>query len=352
MSYARVGTKKFNDVRTDGSLLIGFEVGLSQGREFWKDKTIVVYTRSIWLTPSGGEDFGVPFGKRPDNVITLKAKEGYAVSGLEATGGPAMEGLALYFAKRLPNKRGLSNNPKDIYSSDWVGGERPAKGMKSVHAGSLGNVPVVGVHGERFEKPFDPRIEAAGAVIQFGIIVPNKADGWQIAPPAMEKAPVGKPKATAALGSFQGEAFAEAAPEGGWLVGIEATVVKWQEYDLIAGARPVFATGDKVTDGPFRGTPTEQTLRAIAKPGYAVGAVVVRAGARVNGFSVVFMKVKDGKLDPKDSYESKWIGGTDGGGPKTKIGGTGEPVVGLTGCINENQHLGGIGLLALPPGGK
>jgi hypothetical protein len=351
MEYARVGTKKFNEFRTDGSLLIGFEVGLGQGKEFWKDKTIVTYTRSIWLTPAGREDFGVPFGKRPENVITLKAKEGYAVSGLEATGGPAMEGFALYFAKRLPRK-GLSNNSKDIYVSQWVGGARPAQGLKSVHAGSLGTVPVVGVHGERFEKPFDPRIEAAGAVIQFGIVVPNKLDAWPITQPPLENAPAGKPQPTAGPGSFQGESFAEAAPEGGWLIGVEAGVVKWQEYDLVAGARPVFATGDRVTDGPFRGTTTERTFRAVAKPGYAVGAIVVRAGARVNGFSVVFMKVKGGKLDPNDSYESAWIGGADGGGPKTKIGGTGDPVVGLTGCVNEAKHLGGIGLLVLPPAGK
>jgi hypothetical protein len=60
------------------------------------------------------------------------------------------------------------------------------------------------------------------------------------------------------------------------------------------------------------------------------------------------MKVKNGKLDPTDSYESAWIGGADGGGPKTKVGGTGAPVVGLSGRTNTAQHLGSIGLLTLP----
>jgi hypothetical protein len=343
------GKRTFNELRTDGSLLIGFEVGVGRGKDFLKDITVVTYARSIWLTP-GGEDFGFAYGKRPENVITLKAKQGYAVSGLEAAGGPGLEGLAVHFARRTP--KGLSANPKDSYVSEWVGGMRPA-GVKSVHATSLGTVPVVGIHGEHLDlREPDGRFDALGAIIQIGIIVPNKGDGWRITPPPLANAPTGKTQPTG-LGSFPADGSFEApAPAGGWLIGVEASVVKWQEFDLIAGARPVFATRDKVTEGPFQGTKTERTFRAIAKPGYAVGALVVRAGARVNGFSVVFMRVKDGKLDPKDSYESAWIGGEDGGNPKTKIGGTGDPVVGFTGCTTETKHLGGIGLLVLPPAGK
>ena len=54
-----------------------------------------------------------------------------------------------------------------------------------------------------------------------------------------------------------------------------------------------------------------------------------------DGMSVTFMKVADGKLDPKDSYESEWVG-TDEEKKPTKIGGDGTPVVGIVGKSNAN----------------
>jgi hypothetical protein len=80
-----------------------------------------------------------------------------------------------------------------------------------------------------------------------------------------------------------------------------------------------------------------------AKPGYAVGAINVKAGALVNGFSVVFMRVKGNKLDPKDAYTSPWIGDQTGGNGPTLLTGSGTLIIGVIGR-RTHEDCTGIGL--------
>jgi hypothetical protein len=69
--------------------------------------------------------------------------------------------------------------------------------------------------------------------------------------------------------------------------------------------------------------------RAVAKPGYAVGGVVVKSKRLVNAIELVFMRQKpDGSLDPSDSY-TKWIGSPDAGEKETKLSGDGRKVIGI-----------------------
>ena len=139
--------------------------------------------------------------------------------------------------------------------------------------------------------------------------------------------------------------FDDVAPQGGWLVGVEVHVTKWLTFDVIGGVRPIFQASGKTLNGAQHGKLTDRVVRAVAKPGYAVGAINVKAGAGVDGLSVTFMKVTaNGGLDTKDSYESEWIGGLGGGG-KTMIGGDGAPVIGLCGRVNDGQHTGALGLV-------
>ncbi len=79
-----------------------------------------------------------------------------------------------------------------------------------------------------------------------------------------------------------------------------------------------------------------------AKEGYAVGAIVVKAGDRVDGFRVVFMRIKGDRLDPNDKYESRWVGGR-GGRAETLLGGDGKPVIGIHGRCGDD--LDSIGLI-------
>ncbi len=79
-----------------------------------------------------------------------------------------------------------------------------------------------------------------------------------------------------------------------------------------------------------------------AKEGYAIGAIVAKAGAIVDGFRVVFMRIKGDRLDPSDKYESRWFGGR-GGCAETILGGDGKPVIGVHGRCGAD--LNAIGLI-------
>ena len=92
-----------------------------------------------------------------------------------------------------------------------------------------------------------------------------------------------------------------------------------------------------------RGTDVSRLVKIVAKPNAAVGAITVKAGLGIDGFSITFMKVGAGQLDPSDSYESDWIGGKGGGRP-TKLAGDGGLVVGVVGKTTKT-NAGGIGLL-------
>ena len=73
-----------------------------------------------------------------------------------------------------------------------------------------------------------------------------------------------------------------------------------------------------------------------------VAGVVAKSGNRVDGLRVLFMKLKEGRLNPDDTYRSDWIGGV-GGGPETLCGYNGEPIVGIFGRHgNDLDSLGFI----------
>jgi hypothetical protein len=322
---------EFDDFRADGAVLIGFELGEN-----------LSYYRPIWLTPENAEELGTEYGKKPDTVVTLKARDGFAVSGMAFNGpgpfGPSpITGLALVYSRRVP-KKGLSVSPKDLYTSDWVGAAAAPGGAQTLGTQTF---PVVGIHGQR-----DAR---TGAIKSIGLIVPNKADGWTVVPP-LAKLTGAKPARSlpVGLGTGKTEEFEDAAPPGGWLVGFEVNVAKYKGVEVISSVRAMYATGASPSDGPRRGAPADKTndrvFRVLAKPGYAVGAITGKAGAEVVGFSVTFMKVKGDKLDPKDAYESDWIGGA-GALPKVTVGGDGAPIVGYFGRTGTGQPVRSMGLL-------
>jgi hypothetical protein len=79
-----------------------------------------------------------------------------------------------------------------------------------------------------------------------------------------------------------------------------------------------------------------------AKPGYAVSSLTVNAGLWIDGMSVSFTRILDGKLDPGDSYQSNYVGGV--GGNRSILGGNTAPAIGIIGRSNQKDCTG-IGLL-------
>lgn len=137
--------------------------------------------------------------------------------------------------------------------------------------------------------------------------------------------------------------FRDVAPEGGLLVGFDVGLHTFINYDTLCTARPLFRVGEAEVPGQLHGSDTRRMVRVKAAPGYAVGAITVKAGLGVDGMSVTFMRVNGRQLDPKDSYRSAWLGGPNGGGPVV-LGGDGTPVIGIRGRVDRNNGLTGLGL--------
>jgi hypothetical protein len=326
---------EFSDFRTDGSILIGFEVGTNE-------RAIVSYLRPIWLTPGGVEEFGTAYGKKSATVTTLKAKDGYAVSGIMVSKGGHnfLDGFSLLYTKKVP-KKGLSTNKKDVYVGEWVG--EPSRKATAETVSTSGGFPIVG-----FSGPCD--LHDGGMIRGMGLTVPNKLDGWQVPVPALAKSPEGKPKNTNLQGHSGGLDFIDQAPPGGWLVGLEVSTGRADDFDVVIAIRPMYQTQDRPSDGHNHGFPAKPLVRLVAKQGYAVGAITVKSGRYINGLSVTFMKVTaEGQLNPKDSYESVWVGGI-GGGEKVTLG-DGTPVVGIAGRM-EGPRTVAVGLLLANSAGK
>jgi serine/threonine protein kinase len=134
------------------------------------------------------------------------------------------------------------------------------------------------------------------------------------------------------VGGSDGAPFEVVRAPGHFLVGLAVTFTT-HSYGLtvISSVQPLFRS----TDGSAwvrsfllgRRNGPEQVVRA--RDGYAVGGLIGKSGSRVDGFKVVFMRIKGAVLDPEDAYESEWVGGP--GGRPFQLGGDGSPVVGLHG---------------------
>jgi hypothetical protein len=113
---------------------------------------------------------------------------------------------------------------------------------------------------------------------------------------------------TRILGTANNPEFQDKAPEGGLLVGFEIGFGKFRNIEMIRSVRPIYRVGDKESKGEQHGTQLNSLVTLKAKKGYAVGAISAMHGLGFDGMSITFMKLVDGKLDPKDSYDSEYVG--------------------------------------------
>jgi hypothetical protein len=114
------------------------------------------------------------------------------------------------------------------------------------------------------------------------------------------------------------------------VIGFRGDTGGWYQFTVLGSLQPIFSSPTGRVFGQKRGHAGEGT-EIIARDGYAVGGIMVRTGAVVDGLQIIFMKLKpDGlSLDPQDSYISDWIGKSGGGA--RELSGKGKLVIGVTG---------------------
>jgi hypothetical protein len=133
-----------------------------------------------------------------------------------------------------------------------------------------------------------------------------------------------------------GYRFHDLAPSGSRLVGLRFTAT-----NVLHSMQPIYA-GKPQPPATVYGQPDGDVQELLAKPGYAVGAVVCKAWGCVEGLRVVFFRDGGNRLDPNDSYESASVGGR-GGYQEMTLGGRGQPIVGLYGAAD--RELNSLGLI-------
>jgi hypothetical protein len=118
---------------------------------------------------------------------------------------------------------------------------------------------------------------------------------------------------------------------------------------LIRGLRPIFQTANGRIRGSSHGYTPDQPGKIVeAKEGYAVAALEIRGGERLDGFQLLFWKIRPsmGRLDAEGAYKSDWVGGHGGGKARNALSSDGRAVLGIYGASGADMDR--LGLIYLP----
>jgi hypothetical protein len=113
----------------------------------------------------------------------------------------------------------------------------------------------------------------------------------------------------------------------------------------ITSVQPIYCVGGDSMPTKIYGKESESAFRTVAKSGYAIGGIVSEGGDRLSGLQIVFMRVREGKLDRNDFYVSDWIGARRGQQQEIRLGCDGKCVVGVFGA--SGRELKRLGLVQL-----
>lgn len=144
-------------------------------------------------------------------------------------------------------------------------------------------------------------------------------------------------------GGSGGGIFDSSLTQPGLLVGIDYTLSRFYGGHLtVKSLRPIFMTPKGIQKGIWHGAPHGKVYTAQAKEGFVVTALVAKHGHRLDGIRLLYMGVKNNRLNPELVDRSKWIGGLGGGAEKI-YGSYGDPVVGVFG--RRGRDIDAIGLV-------
>ena len=348
--------RAFHDLGPDRGVLIGLEYTLGTTAEGTK---AIESITPIYVRPAGKAHGTLRGTRQPGNPATvLEARPGFAVAALEARGSGGITAFRVTFM-RYENG---ALDPAERYLTKWFGSDstEPAKQLRT------DTRPIVGVYGKadagisefglivRREISTAPKTPPIALANPFGtptppdpgsLPVPSTADM-----PDEDPAPALEPTAfdsgilkTAPAGGTHGwgNAFRDLAPTGALLVGFEYSLGTFNGGPIIGSALPLYQLANSAKKpGDLHGNAAGPVVRVEARPGYAVGAIQARGGALIDGFQLIYMKIKGPALDPADHYQSEWCGGTTG--TMKRLDGGGQPLVGLYG--KSGKDLNELGL--------
>ncbi len=156
----------------------------------------------------------------------------------------------------------------------------------------------------------------------------------------------------ALLGRAEGRQFREIPPEGAVLLGVQTCEALSGKAKAIHGVRAIYRTRSGEKFGAWHGKAPSgagEIVTIRARAGYAVSGMSVRHSQAIDGISMAFRKLDNGRLDEKEAYKVGWIG-SPAGGTVSSTDGEGVFYVGITGHVNPGGHTCSLGLITvLPP---
>jgi hypothetical protein len=147
---------------------------------------------------------------------------------------------------------------------------------------------------------------------------------------------------TRTCGGGGGGPFEDVGAGGAPLVGLRSTFAFQGGHFIVKSLTPLFRTEEGVVAGPRSGRGGAWTKEDVAPPGYVVGGLLLKTGAKVDGYAIVWFRDLGDRLDPEDVRIGPWRGGTDGG-PEGILGGEGHRIVGVHG--RRGHDLDALGLV-------
>jgi WD40 repeat protein len=126
---------EYADLPEEGALLTGLEVSVGP----YKDVEVIHSLRPIYRSRKG-RLLGTQHGKQTARVVTVEAKEGYALGCLTIMSGSGVD----CFAATFMAIDGKALDPARSYRSEWVGGRGGRAPVSLVGDGT----PVVGIFGK------------------------------------------------------------------------------------------------------------------------------------------------------------------------------------------------------------
>ncbi len=116
------------------------------------------------------------------------------------------------------------------------------------------------------------------------------------------------------------------------LIGFRIVMADWNRKTIVRTLEPIWASDNLAI--------TQSMV--VARPGYAVGGVIVDGDNNITAMKVVFMRRLLNGVDPSDSYESQWFG-KQTGNPLHLLGGRGDHIIGIYG--RKGLNVDALGLL-------
>ena len=162
--------------------------------------------------------------------------------------------------------------------------------------------------------------------------------------------PTRSPAANSGLQSIQagaqgGGPFSKTGTGSAPVLGVSYTLGDWGGTGCLRQVDPIYDRADAPPPPGGR----RQTRAIMGRDGYAVGGLVADYDdTNILAFGVVFMRLRDGHLDPTDKYTSELVGFPDAGQTPQMLGGDGRTVVGLCGRQGLNLAAVGVVVVATP----